>query len=177
MRSELHPKNKDKNSGWLVRRYEIVIKNTPQAIWEYAYNPKTWTESNPDEHLGLVFYNEKNRPETGVAFSQKETVAGVYADLHGHILYAEYPNVCVWTGLAHYKLLGFIPLQVPENGVIRIEPTSEGSLLSHTVYLNIPNSILGKAFLFLANHFAGKKGYIPHTYKELLFFKEKLDLK
>lgn len=98
MKPEIHKDNLNKNSRWLTRRYEILIdkKVTPEQIWEYAYNPKTWTQSNPDEHLGLVFYNNQNRPETGVAFYQKETVSGVYADLRGHILYAEKPNVCVF---------------------------------------------------------------------------------
>lgn len=177
MRGEVDPKNQDKNSKWLTARYDIAIDNTPEAIWNFAYDPKTWTASNPDEHLGLVFYNQGNRPETGIAFHQKEKVAGVYADLYGHILYAEYPKICVWTGLALYRIFGFIPLSVPENGVVRIETLPQGSLLSHTVYLHIPDSIIGKVFIFLAKLYSNKKGFIPHTYKELLFFKEKLDRK
>lgn len=177
MRQEIHPDNQNKNSKWLTARYEIAIDNTPEAIWNYAYNPETWTASNPDEHLGLVFYNKKNRPETGVAFYQKEKVAGVYADLRGHILYAKYPTICVWTGVAKYRIWGLLSLSVPENGVVSIEDSPQGSLLSHTVYLHIPNTIMGKIFMFLAERFADKKGYIPHTYKELLFFKEKLDRK
>lgn len=177
MRPEIHPNNLNRNSGWLTHRYEILVdKRIPaEKIWEYAYNPKTWTASNPDEHLGLTFYNEPNRPETGVAFYQKETVAGVYADLKGHILYAKKPSVCVWTGVARYKLFGFIPLSVPENGVIQIEPNEKGSLLSHTVYLHIPNTIIGKLFMKLSSWYSKKKGYVSHTYKELEFFKKHLE--
>ena len=47
---------------------EIEIKNTAKNIAEYASNPANWTTSNPKEHLGLKFYNIKNRPETGVEF-------------------------------------------------------------------------------------------------------------
>ena len=97
MKSEINSDNLNTKSGWLTRRYEILIDKrvSPEEIWDYAYNPKTWTASNPDEHLGLIFYNDKNRPETSVAFYQKETVAGVYADLKGHILFTEKPKICV----------------------------------------------------------------------------------
>ena len=177
MKPEIHRDNLNKNSRWLTRRYEILIdkKVTPEQIWEYAYNPETWTESNPDEHLGLIFYNKQNRPETGVAFYQKETVSGVYADLRGHILYAEKPRICVWTGLAEYRLFGIIPLSVPENGVIRIEKASGGSLLSHTVYIRMPDTIIGKLFFKLSEVFSNKTGFVPHTYKELEYFKSKLE--
>jgi len=177
MYPEIHPDNLNQNSGWLTRRYEILVKKNiaPKKIWEYAYNPATWTASNPDEHLGLVFYNKQNRPESGVAFYQRETVAGVYADLKGHILYAEKPKVCVWTGLANYKIFGFIPLSIPENGIVRIEETQQGHLLSHTVYLRIPDTIAGKLLLQISQWYSNKKGYVPHTYKELEFFKSNLE--
>jgi hypothetical protein len=175
MKPEIHLDNLDKNSGWLTRRYEIEIEADPEKVWEYAYNPETWTASNPDEHLGLIFYNEQNRPVTGVAFYQKEKVSGVYADLHGHILYAEKPKICVWTGLAEYKLFGIVPLLVPENGVIKIEQQQNRSLLSHTVYIRLPNTIIGKIFLKLSEVFSSKKGFVPHTYKELEYFKANLE--
>jgi hypothetical protein len=177
MKPEIHPDNLNINSGWLTRRYEILIdkKVSPEEIWEYAYNPETWTASNPDENLGLVFYNRQNRPETGVAFYQKETVSGVYADLRGHILYAQKPRVCVWTGLAEYRFFGILPLSVPENGVIQIEKGEDGYILSHTVYLRMPNTIIGKLFFKLSEVFSSKKGFIPHTYKELEFFKANLE--
>lgn len=175
MKPEIHLDNLDHNSNWLTRRYEILIKRDPADIWEYAYNPETWTASNPEEHLGLIFYNQQNRPETGAAFYQKETVSGVFADLRGHILFADKPNICVWTGLAEYKLFGVIPLSVPENGVIRIEQTKDGSLLSHTVYIRMPDSLIGKLFFKLSEVYSNKKDFVPHTYKELVFFKEQLE--
>lgn len=179
MKPEIHIDNLDKNSGWLTRRYEILIDKSvaPEEIWDFAYNPKTWTASNPNEHLGLVFYNKQNRPKTGVAFYQRETVSGVYTDLKGHILYAERPHVCVWTGLARYKIFGFLGLIVPENGTIRIESTAEGAIMSHTVYLRIPDTIIGKLFLQISQLYSSKKGFVPHTYKELQFFKKNLEKK
>ena len=146
-------------------------------IWEYAYNPETWTASNPEEHMGLIFYNQENHPKAGVAFYQKETVSGVYADLRGHILFADKPNICVWTGLAEYRVCGILPLTVPENGVIQIEETPEGSLLSHTVYIRMPDTLMGKIFFKLSEFYSKKEGFMPHTYKELVFFKEKLEKK
>ena len=175
MRPEFHRDHLDGHSGWLTARYEIVIKRDAESIWEYIYDPKTWTASNPDEHMGLLFYNEEDRPKTAVAFHQKESVAGVPADLRGHILFAKRPDICVWNGVARYRLFGFVPFFVPEAGVLRQENADGGTLLSHTVYLHIPNSILGRLLLFLSARFAKRRGYIPHTFKELLYFKRQLE--
>jgi hypothetical protein len=155
----------------------VVIKNSADAIWDYVYNPENWTASNADEHLGLVFFNRENRPATGVAFHQKEKVAGVLADLRGHILYVEQARFCIWTGVARYKLFGFLPLSVPENGVVRLEPSDEGTRMSHTVFVRVPDTLLGKLFLFFVKRYEEKPGFVPHAYKELLYFKEKLDRK
>jgi len=81
--------DQDSASKYLVGRSEVIIKNTPETIWDYVYNPENWTASNADEHLGLAFFNRENRPATGTAFHQKEKVAGVFADLRGHILYVD----------------------------------------------------------------------------------------
>jgi len=126
MRPEFHRDHLDGHSGWLTARYEIVIKRDAESIWEYIYDPKTWTASNPDEHTGLLFYNEEDRPKTDVAFHQKESVAGVPADLRGHILFAKRPDICVWNGVARYRLFGFVPFFVPEAGVLRQENADAG---------------------------------------------------
>lgn len=175
MRPEIHPDNLDKRSGWLMARYEIVIKRDADAVWKYIYDPKTWTASNPDEHRGLVFFNDENRPKTGVGFHQKESVAGVPADLYGNILLAEPPNVCVWSGVARYRLFGFIPFSVPEAGVVRQEKAAGGVLLSHTVFLNIPGTPFGSLLFSISRRFSQRPGYLPHTFKELLYFKRQLE--
>src|SRR5476651_2043826 len=100
----------------LKQHTEATINNaSADAIWDFANNPVNWTASNPQEHRGLEFHNSANRPETGVSFIQKEYVAGIYADLRGQVLYANKPNVCVWTGVAAYKLYGFT-IHIPEGG-------------------------------------------------------------
>ncbi len=167
----------DPNSKFAIGHYEVIIKNTPEEIWEYAYNPTTWTASNEGEHLGLVFYNKANRPETGVAFYQKERVAGVYSDLRGHILWAEKPKICIWFGVGRYKLFGFIPLDMPVSGVLELKPISEGTRMSHTLYGRYPDTFFGRLLFSIARRYSKKEGYIPHAYKELLYFKEKLDRK
>jgi len=93
MRPEIHRDHLDENSGWLTARYEIVIERKPEDVWEYAYNLRPGRPPTPDEHMGLVFYNNENRPRTGTAFYQKESVSGVAADLRGHILFAGPPNI------------------------------------------------------------------------------------
>lgn len=59
----------------------IIIKSTPKAIWDYAYGPINWTASNVEEHYGLKFDSPDNRPHTGTTFQQKESVAGIKAEL------------------------------------------------------------------------------------------------
>jgi hypothetical protein len=62
----------------------IGIKNTPEAIWDYASDPANWSASNPEEHFGLTILSNDHRPSTGARFRQKETVAGWYAELRGY---------------------------------------------------------------------------------------------
>ena len=167
----------DPDSKFISARYQVVIKNNPEAIWEYAYNPATWTASNADEHLGLVFYNDINRPETGIAFCQKERVAGVHSELRGHIIWAKKPEVCIWTGIGRYRLFGFIPLDMPLSGILELKPKQGGTLMAHTLYGRYPDSFLGRLLFTINKRYSEKEGYIPHAYKELLYFKEKLDIK
>jgi len=51
---------------------EILTSVEPEVIWNYASDPDNWTASNPEEHLGLVFFNSSNRPKQGVTFHQKD---------------------------------------------------------------------------------------------------------
>lgn len=161
----------------LKKHTEIIIKNTPERIWDFANDPKNWTASNPEEHRGLKFFNSKNRPETGTEFYQKEYVAGIYADLQGQILYANPPYVCVWTGIAKYKVLGglFRP-RIPEGGLAKIEKTQNGSKLTHDVFMDFSDTILGKLMLwFFKKILKGDEAVYNHTNKELVFFKSKLE--
>src|SRR3989344_7197174 len=124
---------------------EIEIHNTAKNIADYASNPENWTASNPEEHLGLKFYNSKNRPETGVEFYQKEMVAGLYNDLKGHILYVDFPSTTVWRGLAKYRLLGpLLTFHLAEGGLIRIVENNGVSKMSHDYYIDFPDSVMGK---------------------------------
>ncbi len=175
MRPEIHPDHLDKHSGWLSARYEIVIRRSPEDIWDYVYDPEHWTASNPDEHMGLTFYNREDRPKTGVAFHQKESVAGVCADLYGHILFAERPLIVVWNGVARYRVFRILPYPVPEAGVVRLEINDSGTLVSHSVFLHIPRTLFGALLFDLSARFSKRSGFIPHTFKELLFFKRELE--
>ena len=107
---------------------KIEILNTPKAIWDYANDPENWTASNPKEHMGLTFFNESNRPIEKTRFHQRETVAGVFADLKGYISYVNYPHVLVWNGIAQYKLFrGLIRVSVAEGGLLRLEERGEST--------------------------------------------------
>jgi hypothetical protein len=157
---------------------QIEVLNSPKNIWDYANDPKNWTASNPAEHRGLVFFNKENRPLQGTEFHQREKVAGVYADLKGHILYVDYPNLLVWSGIARYKLFGgMIMISVAEGGVLTMLNKSEATLFSHNVYMQFPDSLWGKTWhMLFTKFFHVKKAVYDHTYRELVFFKKKLDL-
>lgn len=158
---------------------EILTSAEPEIIWKYASDPEHWTASNPGEHLGLQFFNSSNRPEQDADFYQKEYVAGVYADLHGRIIYLNKPGLTIWTGTAIYKILGgLLRFRLPEGGVLRIIKVSEGTKVSHNVYIDFPNSIWGKLLKwFFIKVMNGDKAIYDHTYKELVYFKEKLESK
>ena len=156
---------------------EIEISNTPSAIWDYANDPINWTASNPSEHLGLVFYNDENRPKEGTRFHQREMVAGVYADLKGQIHFADYPRMLVWSGIAKYKLLGgLISVSAAEGGILRLKVDGEKSHLSHNVYMQFSDTLWGKLWHWLfSSVFGAKKAVYDHTFRELQFFKKHLE--
>ncbi len=159
----------------LRKRVEIVIRSTPERIWDFASDPANWTASNPEEHQGLSFDNRANRPETGVTFHQRETVAGFFADLRGHIQYALRPKVCVWTGVATYRVLG-LRVRIPEGGAARLEPVEGGTEMSHAVYMDFPETLRGRiAFWLFKNLLRGEERLYSHAYKELLYFKGRLE--
>lgn len=157
----------------------IVTQTDPNELWEYAANPVNWTASNPTEHYGLIYFCPENRPAQGVEFHQRERVAGVYADLRGRIVHLEKPGLTVWAGTATYKLLGgLLRFHLPEGGVIRMERTATGTRASHNVYIDFSNSLWGRIlrWVFL-NILNGQKAMYDHTYRELVYFKEKLENK
>jgi hypothetical protein len=61
----------------------ITIRAAADAVWDYACKPENWTASNPTEHFGLTFDSADNLPHAGVTFTQRESVAGIRAVLHG----------------------------------------------------------------------------------------------
>ncbi len=160
----------------LKQHTETTIQNTSaNSIWEFAYNPANWTASNPQEHRGLVFHAKENRPATGVTFEQKEYVAGIYAVLRGQVLYAKSPNVCVWTGIAAYKLYGFT-IHIPEGGTAQLTETKDGIVMSHDVFMDFPDSLFGKiAFWYFKTIRKGEQAVFDHTQRELDYFKKKLE--
>ncbi len=163
---------------YLTAETKIIINSTPEAAWDFASNPANWTASNPEEHFGLTYYNSKdNRPATGVEFLQRESVAGVYADLRGRFLYVERPRIAVWTGTAVYRLLGgVVRIRIPEGGVVRAERTEAGVRLSHDVYMDFPSSAWGRLLAWIFRSvLKGPHAVYNHTYKELLFFKKQLE--
>lgn len=157
---------------------EISINNTAKNIADYASDPVNWTASNPAEHLGLKFYNDRNRPETGVEFYQKEMVAGIYNDLKGHVQYVDYPSTVVWRGLAKYRLFGpLVTVHLAEGGLVRIEEKDGVSKMSHDYYIDFPDSMVGKILLWYFTKKNFKEKLFTHGDNELQSFKKTLDKK
>jgi hypothetical protein len=156
---------------------EIIINSTPEVIWDYASDPANWTASNPEEHFGLTYNSENNRPATGVEFRQRESVAGIYADLRGRFLYVERPRIAVWAGTAVYRILGGLArIRIPEGGTAWVVSSGNGLKLSHDVFMDFPNSAWGTLLVWIfRNVFKGPDAVYAHTYKELVFFKEQLE--
>lgn len=162
----------------ITAKTEIEIEAGGKAIWEYSSAPENWTASNPTEHFGLEFFNAENRPKEGTTFHQREKVAGVFADLRGQVVYLDYPKTMVWNGIAQYKVLkGLLKVSVNEGGLIKLREAGGGTTrFSHDVFMHFPNSIWGKLWHFLfKNAFSAEKKVYNHTYRELQFFKNKLE--
>jgi hypothetical protein len=155
----------------------LVIEASPEAIWDYAWDPEHWTASNPEEHFGLEFHTPENRPRTGATFRQCESVAGVYAELRGHFLVVERPRLLVWAGIATYPLLkGLIRARIPEGGVLRLVNVGDGVCISHDVFMDFPRSALGRLLHRLfTGRLNGRQAVYDHTFKELVYFKRKLE--
>ena len=162
---------------YITAETEIIINSTPEAIWDYAADPANWTASNPEEHFGLTYDSKDQRPATGVEFRQRESVAGIFADLRGRFLYVERPHIAVWAGTAAYRLLGgLVRIRIPEGGTARVERATTGIKLSHDVFMDFPNSAWGGLLAWLFRIvFNGPAAVYNHAYKELVFFKEQLE--
>ncbi len=160
----------------ITQNTHIMIKNTPEAIWDYVSDPANWSASNPEEHFGLTIYSQDHRPRTGAQFHQKETVAGWYADLRGHFPYVSPGKIAFWRGVATYKILGFIKIGIPEGGVVQLQQFGDGTELTHDVYMDFPDTLFGKFLVwYFKRVLQGEKAVYDHTFKELLYFKKHLE--
>jgi len=162
---------------YVTEEATVVIDATPEAVWEYVTDPVHWTASNPEEHYGLEYDTPDNRPREGATFHQRETVAGMYADLHGRFPYIDYPSVAVWTGTAYYPLCrGLVTVRVPEGGTLRLEATDDGTRMTHAVWMDFLSSRRGRALKWLfTTVLDGRTKLYEHTRRELVFFKERLE--
>lgn len=154
----------------------ITIRCQAGELWDYAWDPEHWTASNPEEHFGLTFDTPDNRPRTNATFEQRESVAGVYADLRGHFPLVDRPRMVVWAGVATYRLLGglFRP-RIPEGGVIRVEELDDGVKVSHDVYMHFADTIIGRLLARAFRRRDGEGALARHNDRELAFFKRQLE--
>jgi hypothetical protein len=155
----------------------ITIRATPEAVWDYACKPESWTASNPTEHFGLRFDSPDNLPHAGVTFTQRESVAGIRAVLRGRFHYMDRPHLAFWTGTAAYRLLGgLLTIRLPEGGVLRMDEGPDGVEVSHNVYIDFPDSWRGRWYGWVFERLRnGRQAVYDHTFRELAYFKAQLE--
>ena len=155
----------------------LFIRAAQEAIWTFASDPDNWTASNPTEHFGLTYDAPDNRPASGVTFRQRESVAGVKADLRGLFLYVREPDVAAWTGIATYRILGglFRP-RVPEGGTVWLESEDDGVIMHHDVFMHFSDTVWGGLLSWAFRQLLhGEQAIYDHTVRELRYFKERLE--
>lgn len=162
---------------FITAQTSITIRAPAEVVWGYASRPANWTASNPSEHFGLQFSSPDNLPHEGVEFDQRESVAGIVADLHGRFHFMDRPRLAFWTGVATYRLAGgLLRVRVPEGGVMRLEETQGGVRMAHDVFMQIPDSLWGALCRwFFEKWLDGPRAVYDHTYRELVYFKQKLE--
>jgi hypothetical protein len=155
----------------------ITIRAAPEAIWDFASRPENWTASNPREHFGLRYFSPDNLPHERTEFEQLESVAGLRATLRGRFHYLDRPRLAFWSGIATYRLLGgLIRVRLAEGGVLRTVREGGATRLSHDVYIDFPDSTWGRFVRWAFERLlAGRQAVYDHAYRELEYFKTKLD--
>jgi hypothetical protein len=159
------------------RRAEILIKANPEQIWDFANDSEHWRASNPDEHYGTEFFTPDKKVMTGGRFHQRESVAGVRADMKGHFLHVDRPNNVSWTAVAEYRLLrGLIRFRVPQSGILKLEPGEDGVTVSHDMFVDIPDTWRGKLVArYLKKSRKLEKRIYEHGQKELVYLKNEVE--
>lgn len=161
----------------LTRRAEILINADPEEIWDFINDPAHWMASNPEEHYGTEFLTPDKKVRTEGRFYQRESVAGVRADMRGHFLYVDRPENVSWTGVAEYKLLGgFLKFRVPQSGIVKLEKREDGVMMSHDMFVDFPDTWLGKLVAWYFEKIRdGEKRLYEHGQKELVYFKTQIE--
>ena len=161
----------------VTKRAEILIKADPEQIWDFVNDPAHWMASNPEEHFGTEFFTPDKKVRTGGQFYQRESVAGIRADMRGHFLHVGRPENVSWTGVAEYRPLGgFIKFRVPQSGIVRLEGCEDGVMMSHEMFIDFPDTWLGKLVAWYFKKFRdGEKRLHEHGEKELVYFKTEIE--
>jgi hypothetical protein len=160
----------------VIQRALVLVKASPEEIWELANDPARWMESNPEEHYGTEFLTPDRKVQAGGRFHQRESVAGIRADMKGHFLDVDRPRSVSWTGVAEYRLLGgLLRFRVPQSGILRLESQVDGVVLSHDMFIDFPDTWLGKLLAWYFKKIDGERKLYEHGQKELVYFKSQLE--
>ena len=161
----------------VTRRAEILIKADPGEIWDFLNDPARWKASNPEEHYGTEFFTPDGKVAAGGRFYQRESVAGIRADMRGHFLYVDRPRNVSWTGVAEYRLLGgFVKFRVPQSGILKLEKREHGVMMSHDMFVDFPDTWFGKLVAWYFKTLRdGERRLYEHGQRELVYFKTEIE--
>lgn len=160
----------------VTQRAEILVRGDAKEIWDLLNDPAQWMASNPEEHYGTEFLTPDKKVRPGGQFHQRESVAGIRADMKGHFLHVDRPRSASWTGVAEYRLLsGLIRYRVPQSGVVRLERQGDEMILSHDMFVDFPDTWLGKLVAWYFKRVDGEKRLYEHGQKELMYFKTQIE--
>ena len=110
--------------------------------WDFANDPAQWMASNPEEQYGTEFFTPDNKVATGGRFHQRESVAGVRADMKGHFLHVDRPRNVSWTGVAEYRFLGgLLRFRVPQSRILTLDPRADGVMTFWEARRTVPHEV------------------------------------
>ena len=100
----------------------ILIKSSPEEVWQYASDFEGAFERSNSAHAGTEILSEPEQPfRDSLRFKQQEYVGGISGRLNGMVYDVLPPKRFRWKADGTYSLMGIDVIQLNEGGDFRIE--------------------------------------------------------
>ena len=155
---------------------KLIIKASPQKIWQYMSNlDNWWVDSNP-EHDSLVSYSESREINKGTIIRIREQVAGVPGEALGEITEFIPEKRVTWQAdQAIYRYIG-LKIPIKEGVAWSLRPTTEGTELSAHVWAIFPDTLFGRVIEWCFKHILkGVQKDYEHAMRELMHVKNVME--